>query len=86
MAQLDFMGRIGQFVEDHKAEIEAIKTQLATNFDVPAQRIINAGFARMCAHRFDRSGNDLWEMIVCYQNGWDYEKPSAELAQRWASY
>ncbi len=84
--QVDFEGRIGKFIADHKAEIEAIRTQLATNFDAPAQRIINAGFAKMRASRFDRSGNDLWEMITCFQNGWDYEKPPEHLAQRWARY
>lgn len=66
--------------------IQEIKQQLATNFDAPAQRIINAGFARMGVDRFDRNGNDLWEMAVCEENGWEYEKPPAELVNRWARY
>jgi hypothetical protein len=80
------MTNVAEFIAKHSAEVEAIRTQLAINFDAPAQRIINAGFARMGAQRFDRSGNDLWEMISCHLNGWDYEKPPAHLVNRWASY
>jgi hypothetical protein len=79
------MSRIEQIIQDHSDEIEAIKSGLAMNFDAPAQRIINAGFTRMGIARFDASG-DVWEQIVCHQNGWEYERPSQELQQRWASY
>jgi hypothetical protein len=74
------------FIIERKAAIEGISQALVTNFDVPAQRIINAGFATMGVDRFDSQGNDLWEMIQCHRNGWEYEKPLARLTQRWASY
>jgi hypothetical protein len=74
-----------QIITKHAEVIDTIKSQLATNFDVPAQRIINAGFDTMGIDRFDASG-DVWEQIVCLQNGWDYERPSNELQERWASY
>lgn len=80
------MTNIQQFAAKHAVEIEAIATALATNFDAPAQRIINAGFARMGVQRFDRQGNDLWEMVTCFKNGWEYEKPPAHLVSCWASY
>jgi hypothetical protein len=80
------MTHIERFIEQHAAEIERIKSDLASNFEAPAQRIINAGFSRMNADRFDRAGNDLWEMITCHVNGWEYEKPPVELAHRWARY
>lgn len=77
---------IERFIAEHQAEIEEIKNGLAFNFDAPAQRIINAGFERMDVARFDHEGNDRWEMITCHLNGWDYEKPSAELTDRWSRY
>ncbi len=86
MTQHDSVSFVEVFIGRHKAELDAIGKQLAMNFDAPAQRIINAGFARMGADRFDRDGNDLWEMVTCHQNGWEYEKPPARLTQRWAGY
>lgn len=68
----------------HAAEIAQIKADLM-NFDIPAQRAINAGFERMSLNRFP-NGDDLWEMIVCAENGWQYEKPARHLTHRWASY
>jgi hypothetical protein len=80
-----------QDVREHEqnqrlAEFQRISTELATNFNTPAQRIINAGFARLGIDRFDREGNDLWEMYTCEKNGWEYEKPPAHLVSRWAGY
>lgn len=77
---------IERIIDAHSAEIEHIRRELAMNFDVPAQGSINAGFARMGIERFDRNGNDLWEMITCHQNGWEYSKPPAHLRDRWARY
>jgi hypothetical protein len=74
------------FIAEHKEAIEQIRSGLAMNFDSPAQRIINAGFSQMGVDRFDREGNDLWEMVTCHLNGWEYEKPDARLVNRWASY
>ena len=67
-------------------QIQHIKTKLATEFEIPAQSIINHGFACMGIERFDRQGNDLWEMITCAENGWEYERPAAHLVERWARY
>ena len=80
------MKDLAQFIFKHKDAIEAISQGLVTDFDTPAQRTINAGFARMGIDRFTHSGDDLWEMIQCQRNGWEYEKPPARLIQRWASY
>lgn len=78
--------RIERLLAVHAAEIEAIGRELAQNFDAPAQRIINAGFERMCVARFTPAGDDLWEMVTCHQNGWTYERPARRLIDRWASY
>ena len=75
---------IADFVERYKSDLAAIGTQLAQNFEVPAQRTINAGFARMRVDRFTRSGDDLYEMATAFQNGWEYRKPPSHLVARWA--
>lgn len=79
------MNHIDRIIEEHASEIQHISQQLAMNFEVPVQRTINAGFARMGISRFDRSG-DVWEQIVCRQNGWEYEVPPQHLMNRWATY
>lgn len=76
---------IEQFIKDHAVEIAAIRTELATNYDAPAQRIINAGFNRMGEDRF-HGNDDLWEMIVAHQDGEVYDRPPVHLQRRWASY
>ncbi len=73
-------------MENHGTELGEIRKALATNFDVPAQRSINAGFARMDVPRFTRAGDDLWEMIVALENGTEYQKPPRRLVDRWAAY
>jgi hypothetical protein len=70
---------------EHSKEIARIKTDLL-NFDAPAQRAINAGFSRMGVTRFPGGKDDLWEMIVAIDNGWDYQRPPAGLINRWAAY
>ena len=70
------------------AEVARIKSDML-NFDIPAQRAINAGFARMGADRFTRSGDDVWEMITAIEgaaDGWEYRRPPAHLIARWAGY
>lgn len=86
MSQTPRQAVITKLIAEHSAEIEAIRTQLATNFDAPAQRIINAGMERMGVQRFLPTGDDVWEMISCQLNGWDYEKPPAQVMARWARY
>lgn len=36
--------------------------------------------------RFTTAGDDLWEMVTCHQNGWEYARPARRLVDRWASY
>jgi hypothetical protein len=66
-------------------EIARIKADMQKLY-VPAQRSINAGFARMGVARFTRSGDDLWERLVALENGWEYERPARYLIDRWAAY
>jgi hypothetical protein len=80
------MAKTRDIFESYRDELERIGQQLATNFDAPAQRIINAGFARMGIDRFTQSGNDLWEMYVAQLNGWEYQRPPRHLQERWARY
>jgi hypothetical protein len=74
------------FIEKHAAAIDRTRKALAMDFDTPAQRTINRLFAEIGVQRFTRSGDDLWEMIVAHQNGWEYQKPPAYLIARWGSY
>jgi hypothetical protein len=70
----------------HADALGAISKNLACNFEVPAQRIINQGFAAMGIDRFTRSGDDLWEMYTALKNDWEYRRPPKALRDRWASY
>lgn len=69
----------------HIPEIARIKHDLQ-DFEIPAQRSINASFARMGIARFTRAGDDLWEMITALENGWEYRRPARRLIDRWAAY
>ena len=70
---------------EHADEIARIQADLG-NCEVPAQRSINAGFARMGINRFPAGKDDLWEMITDLQNGWEYERPPVRLIDRWMRY
>ena len=70
----------------HAAEYRATCTKLATDFDHPAQRIINVFFQRIGVTRFTAKGDDLWEMLVCEENGWKYKRPPRKLIARWMLY
>jgi hypothetical protein len=69
----------------HTPIIEQIERDMQ-NFDIPAQRSINAGFSRMSTDRFTPAGDDLWEMIQAIKGDWTYSRPARHLAQRWAGY
>ena len=73
-------------ISRYPTEIAAIKAALVQDFDTPAQRTINAGFAAMGVQRFTTAGDDLWEQVVCLENGLTYEKPPEHLRRRWARY
>ena len=68
----------------YPTEIARIKSDILNSEDW-VQRTINVGFARMGVARFTRSGDDLWEMIVAIENGWEYQRPPRHLVDRWAS-
>lgn len=74
-----------RIMAQHADELRKIHDAMQ-DFDVPAQRSINAGFARMNVARFTRAGDDLWEMITALENGWEYQRPARHLIDRWASY
>jgi hypothetical protein len=75
----------GLILAKYPAHVAHIKRELIENFDAPAQRTINAGFARMGQDRFIGS-DDVWEMITAIEsNGeWEYNRPPAHVMQRWA--
>lgn len=72
--------RIQKLTEKHADAIRTCSVELATNFNRPAQRIIGYACADMGISRLD------WEKITAVQNNWEYEKPSASMLARWASY
>ena len=71
---------IQQLAEQHKEALAELGTQLATNFDVPAPRLINRALDRMGISRVE------YEQIVAFQNGWEYEPIPQHLLDRWARY
>lgn len=74
------LARIESIIDANKDQIDWCRMQLATNFDAPANRVINFSCAKMGISRLD------WEKIVAVQNGWDYEAPPAKLLRRWEAY
>jgi hypothetical protein len=74
-----------RIITQHPKELARIKGDMQ-DFDIPAQRSINAGFNRMGVSRFTLAGDDLWEMITAVESGWEYARPARHLMQRWASY
>ena len=58
------------------------------NFEIPAQRSINAGFARMGIARFTSAGDDVWEMITALETSGpnEYQRSPRHLVDRWGSY
>lgn len=46
------MDRIDKIIAENREAIEGIRTSLATNYDTPAQAIINRGMAAMNVQRF----------------------------------
>ncbi len=76
---------VAAFAARYKAQIDAISTSLACNFDVPAQATINRGFAEMGESRFVGK-DDRWEQVTAHLNGWGYTPPAKHLMRRWACY
>ena len=76
---------VAKFVAKHKAAIDELESSLATNFDVPAQRLINCAFAHMGEQRFVGK-HDRWEQITAWQSGEQYIPVPRHLMDRWARY
>lgn len=72
--------RIEKLMEKHKDELQALSAELATNYNVPAQRLISFALARMGISRLD------YEKIGAVEGNWRYEAPPKALLARWARY
>lgn len=72
--------KITQLAETHREAISLLGIELATNFEVPAPRLINRALSQMGIDRV------TYERIVAYLNGWEFEPIPQHLLQRWASY
>jgi hypothetical protein len=72
--------KIVQLAEQHKDALRQLSFQLATNFDVPAPRLINRAIAAMGIDRV------TYERIISYQFGEEYKPVPAHLLERWAAY
>jgi hypothetical protein len=69
-----------RLIADHQETIEWCNRELATNFNVPAQRTINAACSRMGVTRLD------WEKMDAIRNNTEYERPPHAMLDRWARY
>lgn len=67
----------------HPERIAKLRQEMATNYTVSAQRLINSAFHDMGVNRFPGGVDDLWEMITDLQNDWDYQRPPARILARW---
>lgn len=72
--------KIVQLAEQHKDALKQLSFQLATNFDVPAPRLINRAITAMGIDRV------TYERIISYQFGEEYKPAPAHLLERWAAY
>jgi len=71
--------KIAKLAEQHKEALKNLGFALATNYDMPASRLINCAIAGM---GIDRT---TYERIISYQNGWEYKPVPAHLLARWAA-
>jgi hypothetical protein len=72
--------RIKALIAKYADLIQATKTKLACDFDVPANRTINEACSQMGISRTD------WEKIVCVQNGSQFKPIPKHILQRWEAY
>ena len=69
--------RIARLTEEHKDGLERCGTELAINFDCPANQIIRVHCKRMGITRMD------WERIQSLKFGEEFVAPPAHIAARW---
>jgi hypothetical protein len=72
--------KITQLAEIHRDALSRLGIEIATNFDVPAPRLINRALSQMGIDRV------TYERIIAYQNGWKFEPIPQHLLNRWAAY
>ena len=72
--------RISALIARHAAVIDRCRKDLGTNFEVPAQRIINAACYQMGCSRLD------WEKIVAVQADWEFTPIPKHILARWEAY
>jgi hypothetical protein len=71
--------KIAQLAEKHTEALKALGFELATNFDVPAPRLINLTLSRIGIDRV------TYERIIAYQNNNEYTPIPKHLLHRWAA-
>ena len=64
----------------HSDALKGLAFALATNFDVPAQSLINRSIAKMGIDRV------TYEKIIAYQDGREYQPIPKRLLARWSAY
>jgi hypothetical protein len=69
--------RIRAIIAEHNATIEWCCQQLATNFDVSANRTIATACCQMGISRVD------WEKISAVKHGWEFHRPPNHVIARW---
>lgn len=69
----------------YESQLAEIRSMLATDYDTPAQRIINRGLEAIGVRRF-QGGDDIWEMLEALRNDEPYVKPPRHLLERWSAY
>jgi hypothetical protein len=72
--------KIARLAEEHTDALKALGFELATNFDVPAPRLINRALSQLGIDRV------TYERILAYQNRVEYTPVPRHLLDRWAAY
>ena len=69
--------KISRLLKEKREAIEACLTELAINFDCPANQIIRVHCQRMNISRMD------WERIQSLRLGVEFDAPPAHIVARW---
>ena len=77
--------KLDAIIATHKVTLEELSRELATNYETPAQALINRAFAGMGLDRF-KGGHDLFERITARRDGIPYEPVPRHLIDRWRRY
>jgi len=77
---------IASFASKHSTNIAKVKYQLGTDFDTPAQRIINQFFSDIGEDRVFAGAHDKWEMLIAHESGNEYTPVPKHILRRWLTY